>query len=84
MYALSTLVIFFFVLIGIYTAAAAMVNLYGWIRKRRALQNKLCGETIEQIDQIKDRLKDRLFFISVLWAFFIIAPFLLVLMLFNR
>ncbi len=84
MYALSTLVIFFFVLIGIYTAAAAVVNLYGWIGKRRALQNKLCGETIEQIDQIKDRLKDRLFFISVLLTFFIIAPFLLVLMLFNR
>lgn len=84
MYALSTLVIFLFVLIGIYSSAAVVVNLYGWIRKRRALQNKLGGETIEQIDQIKDSLKDCLFFISVFLAFFIIAPFLLVLMLFNR
>jgi hypothetical protein len=80
MIALSTIVIFFFVLVIIYPAAVSLVVLVGWTKKRRIARNAAGSTTIARIDEATDRLKSRLFIISVVVAFFAIAPFLALLM----
>jgi hypothetical protein len=84
MIALSTVIIFLFVLVVIYSMAAVAANFHGWINKRRAVRNKAGTKNIEGFGEAGDRLKDRLFLISVILAFFIIAPFLTILLLFTR
>jgi len=84
MTALMTVVFFFFVLVVIYPAAAAAVALYSWFKKRRALQNDRGGTALAQIDETADRLKNRWFTISIVLAFFVIAPFLVLLMIFRK
>jgi multisubunit Na+/H+ antiporter MnhC subunit len=81
MVALSTIVIFFFVLVIIYPATVAVLVLIGWIKKRRVLRNDPRGTKAVQIDENTDRLKNRLFIISIVIAFFVIAPFLALLMM---
>lgn len=83
MIAFVTIVIFFLVLILIYPAAAATVALCGWLRKRRAIQSGATGETLAKIEETTDRLKSRWFIITLALAFFVIAPFLAMLMLFK-
>lgn len=80
MIALSTLVIFFFVLVIIYPATAALLVLAGWMKKRRVIQNDPGGTKAVQIDEDTDRLKNRVFIISIIIDFFVIAPFLALLM----
>lgn len=81
MVALSTIIIFFFVLVVVYPAVVGILVLYGWIKKRRVIGN-LTGDTqAAQIDEATDRLKNRLFIISLVLAFFVIAPFLALLMM---
>jgi hypothetical protein len=81
MVALSTIIIFFFVLVVVYPAVVGILVLYGWIKKRRVIGN-LAGDTqAAQIDEATDRLKNRLFIISLVLAFFVIAPFLALLMM---
>jgi uncharacterized sodium:solute symporter family permease YidK len=81
MVALSTIVIFFFVLVIIYPATVAVLVLIGWIKKRRVLRNDPRGTKAVQIDENTDRLKNRVFIISIVIAFFVIAPFLALLMM---
>ena len=80
MTALMTVVLFFFVLLILYPAAAAAVALYGWIKKRRAIRSNSGSTIVAQIDETSDRLKNRWFIISIVLAFFVIAPFLALLM----
>ena len=84
MTALMSVVFFFFVLLVIYPAAAAAVTLYGWLKKRRMLQNQSGGAMLEQIEDRTDRLKNRWFIISLVLAFFVIAPFLVLVMIFKN
>jgi len=81
MIALSTIVIFFFVLVVIYPVAVALLVSAGWVKKRRGAQNSAESPTADQIDATIDRLKNRLFIISIIIAFFVIAPFLALLMM---
>jgi hypothetical protein len=76
MVALTTIVIFFFVLVIIYPVAVSLLALAGWIKKRRIILNDAASTKASQIDAITDRLKSRLFIISLVLAFFVIAPFL--------
>jgi hypothetical protein len=80
MIALSTIVIFFFVLVIVYPAAVSLVVLVGWVKKRRLGRNSAGGAKIARIDEATDRMKSRLFIISIVVAFFVIAPFLALLM----
>jgi hypothetical protein len=80
MIALSTIVIFFFVLVIIYPTTVAVLVLAGWVKKRRVIQNDAGKTKTIQIDEAIDRLKNRFFIISVIIAFFVIAPFLALLM----
>lgn len=82
MIALSTIVIFFFVLVIIYPAAVGILVLFGWLKKRRVIQHDDGSTQTAQIDEAIDRLKNRFFIISIVIAFFVIAPFLALLMVF--
>ena len=84
MTALMTVVLFFFVLLVIYPAAAVAVALYSWVKKRQAIRNDTGGTIIAQIDETTDMLKNRWFIISVVLAFFVIAPFLVFLMILKE
>lgn len=80
MIALSTIVIFFFVLVIIYPVTVGLLVLTGWIKKRRVLRNDPGGTRADLIDEGTDRMKNRLFIISIIIAFFVIAPFLALLL----
>ena len=80
MIALSTMVIFFFVLVIIYPAAVGVLVFVGWVKKRRMIQLDGGGSRTDQVDEAIDRLKNRIFIISIVIAFFVIAPFLALLM----
>ena len=81
MTALVTVVFFFFVLLILYPAAAVIVALYSWVKKRRAIQNNSGSAVVAQIEATTDKLKNRCFIISIVLAFFVIAPFLALLMI---
>jgi uncharacterized membrane protein (UPF0182 family) len=80
MIALSTIVIFFFVLVIIYPVAVAVLVLAGWVKKQRVIHNDSGNTKVVQIDETIDRLKNRFFIISIIIAFFVVAPFLALLM----
>ena len=80
MVALSTIILCFFVLVIIYPVAVGLVVLVGYVKKRRVIRKGDAGLTTDQIDHAVDRLKNRIFIISVVIAFFVIAPFLALLM----
>jgi multisubunit Na+/H+ antiporter MnhC subunit len=80
MIALTTIVICFFVLVIIYPAAVALLVLAGHVKKRRVIRDGDAGPTTDQIDNAVDKLKNRIFIISIVIAFFVIAPFLALLM----
>jgi hypothetical protein len=82
MVALSTIIIFFFVLVVVYPAVVGILVLYGWIKKRRVIGNLAGSTQAAQIDEATDRLKNRLFIITLILAFFVIAPFLALLVVF--
>ena len=83
MIALSTIVIFFFVLVLLYSAVAVLLALYARIKKHRAIKHNAGGAMIlAQIEDTTDRLKNRWFIIVLVLGFFVIAPFLAFLMIF--
>ena len=81
MTALISVVLFFFVLLVIYPAAAAAVTFFGWLKKRRVPEKESGGTLLAQIEDTTDRLKNRWFIISIVLAFFVIAPFLVLVMI---
>jgi len=82
MIAITNLVIFFTVLAVIYPAATTVLALLTWLRKRR-IQAEDRRELLERIDKSTDKLKDQLFIISIVVTFFVIAPFLALLLIYN-
>jgi hypothetical protein len=80
MVALSTIILCFFVLVIIYPVAVGLVVLAGYMKKRRVMRTGDAGPATDQIDHAVDRLKNRVFIISLVIAFFVIAPFLALLM----
>jgi hypothetical protein len=80
MIALSTIVISFFVLVIIYPAAVGVLVFIGWVKKRRSIRYNAGSSQPDRIDEAIDRLKNRIFIISIVIAFFVIAPFLALLM----
>jgi hypothetical protein len=83
MIAITNVVIFFAVLAVIYPAATTLLAILTWLRKRRAMQAEDRRELLERIDESTDKLKDQLFIISIVVAFFVIAPFMALLLIFN-
>ena len=83
MAAIINVVIFFAVLTMIYPAATTVLALLTWLRKRRTMQAEGRRELLERIDESADKLKDQLFIISIVMAFFVIAPFMVLLLIFK-
>jgi hypothetical protein len=73
MIAITNIVVFFALLSVIYPAAAAVFALSTWVRKRRAMPAEDRRELLERIDASADKLKDQLFIISIVLAFFVIS-----------
>lgn len=78
---LMTIVLFFFVHMVLYIAAASAVALYTWLLKRRAIRAGAARSSIAKIDETTDRLKNQWFIITTVLAFFVIAPFLALLII---
>ncbi len=83
MAALTNVVIFFAVLVVIYLAGTAVLTLLAWLRKRRANHAEDPRERLERIDESTDRLKEQLFLGSVILAFFVIAPLMVLILIFK-
>lgn len=83
MMAIANVVIFFAVLALIYPIATSVLALSTWFRKRRATRAENSRERLERIDESQDKLKDQLFVIFIMVAFFGIAPFLALLWIFG-
>jgi hypothetical protein len=83
MIAITNVVIFFLVLAVIYPAAITVLALLTWLRKRLAMKAEDRRELLERIDESTDKLKDQLFIIVIVVTFFVIAPFLALLLIFN-
>ncbi len=84
MVAITDVVIFLMALAVIYPAATAVLALLTWFRKRRVMQvEEDSRELLERIDESTDKLKEQLFIISIVVTFFVIAPFLVLLLVFN-
>ena len=82
MVALYTIVISFFLLLLVYPLAVIVVVLYGWLQKRRIKKADSNSRSLDEIDDHTDRLKNRLFVISIVIVFFLMAPFLALLTIF--
>jgi hypothetical protein len=76
MIAIMTIGVFFLLLVLAYPTVCIMITLVGTLKKRTA--RKLFQDTasIEAIDQATDRLKKSAFIISIGVSFFILAPFI--------
>ncbi len=79
MAALMTIVLFFFILLILYICASSAVVLSAWLLKRRATRSGAGRLSMAEIDETTDRLKNRWFIISIVLAFFVIAPFFVLL-----
>ena len=82
MIAITNVVIFFVVLVAIYPAATTVLALLTWFRKRLAMKAENRLELLERIDESTDKLKDQLFIIITVVTFFVIAPFLALLLIY--
>ena len=82
MVALYTIVISFFLLLLVYPLAVIVVVLCGWLQKRRIKKADPNSHRLHEIDDHTDRLKNRLFVISIVLVFFLMAPFLALLTIF--
>ena len=78
---LMTIVLFFFVHLVLYITAASVVALYTWLLKRRAIRAGAARLSIAKIDETTDRLKNQWFIISIVLAFFVIAPFIVLMVI---
>jgi len=78
---LYSIVFFFLALLLIYPAAAAVLSLTAWLRKRRAMQADSRDLVVHALDEQTDKLKNMLFLICIIISFFVIAPFFALLMI---
>lgn len=76
MVALSTVAIFFFLLVMVYPALCAVLAADAWYRKRRARGKAKERQIIADIETRTDKLKAIAFRLSILLLFFAAAPFL--------
>lgn len=83
MIAVYTIAVFFFVLILAYPLAAALLTLGLWLKKLRAEPVDRQLAAFDKLDEQADRLKGRLFIILTAVIFFVVAPFLALLMYFE-
>jgi hypothetical protein len=84
MIAITNVLIFFLVLTVIYPAAVTVLALLTWLRKRLVMKAENRRELLERIDESTNKLKDQLFIIVIVVTFFVIAPFLALLFVFNK
>ena len=68
-------------LVIIYPTSVSLLVFLGWVRKQRVLRKDPGGTSAVHIDEDTDRLKNRFFIISIVITFFVIAPFLALLMM---
>ena len=83
MVAVYSIAVFFFVLILAYPLAAALLLLSLWLRKRWTKPAARQQALLDNLDEQADRLKSRLFIILTAVIFFVVAPFLALLMIFE-
>ena len=76
MIAMLTIGVFFLLLILVYPAVCALITLYGTLKKRKARKIFQGIEAISEIDAATDRLKKYAFFVSLVITFFVVAPFI--------
>jgi predicted PurR-regulated permease PerM len=77
MTALFAIITFFFIFVVVYLAVAAVLAVVtGWL-KRRA-RRKGAGDKVLEIEQRMDRVKEKAFLIALVLTFFIITPFVVI------
>ena len=85
MVSLYSLIIFFFILVILYSAISMAVSLAGWLQKiwihRKAIPEP---ETIKAIEMRTDRMKAQAFPIAVALVLFCITPFVVIFLLMPR
>ncbi len=79
----ATIGVFFLLLILVYPAVCAVITLFGALKKRTALKTIQGMNTISEIDRTTDRLKESAFIISIVVAFFVVAPFIAFVLIAN-
>jgi hypothetical protein len=75
MVSLASLIIFFFILVIIYSMASMALSFYGWFRKHRLTYRQIpTNDALRAIDERTDRLKSKAFDIAVVLVLFVITP----------
>ena len=77
MVSLYSLIIFFFILVVLYSAVTVVLSFSGWLLKIQASRGARADDVCESIDQRIDRLKSLTFNATVLIVLFVITPFVL-------
>ena len=73
-----SLIIFFFILVLLYTAVTLVLSFSGWLLKLRASRgNQPADEVRLAIDRRTDRLKSLAFNATAILVLFVITPFVL-------
>jgi hypothetical protein len=83
MAAMTNVVISFAVLVVIYLAATIFLTLLAWLRKHRTMPAEKRRALLDRIDESTDKLKEQLFFVAVILAFFVIAPLMVLMLIFR-
>lgn len=79
MVSLYSLIIFFFVLVILFTMVSMVLSLAGWLQKKWIGRKTIpAPESIQAIDFRIDRLKALTFNISVVLVLFCITPFVII------
>jgi hypothetical protein len=77
MTALLAIITFFFIFVVVYLAVATVLAAVTWWLKHRARKNG-AGEKVPRIEQRMDRVKEKAFVIALVLTFFIITPFVVI------
>lgn len=78
MVSLYSLIIFFFILVVLYSAVSLILSFSGWLLKKQASRRAPTADNVrEAIDQRTDRLKSLAFNVTVILVLFVITPFVL-------
>ncbi len=79
MVSLYSLIIFFFILVVLYSAVTLILTFTGWLLKKRASREAPTAiDLCEVIDQRTDRLKTLAFNVTVILVLFCITPFVMI------
>lgn len=79
MVSLSSLIVFFFILVIIYSVASIALISYGWFCKRRIPHGPMpMRDARRAIDDRTDKLKSKAFNIAVVLVLFVITPFVVI------